>query len=94
MCVAMLPFQSCNPHPPHIPALCINQSTNAVLKRVPVSEGSQYGHADSDGMVWIAEDTRPLHERTGPASTTFHEGNGGEFRKVCLLRVLLDLFGV
>ena len=55
-------------------------STNAELKRVPAPAGF-HGHADSDGMVWLAEDTRPLAERTGNSHTVFHEGNGGEFRK-------------
>ena len=55
------------------------QSKNAVLKRVPAPPDYP-GHVDSDGMIWVSEDQRPLHERTGIASTTFHEGNGGEFR--------------
>lgn len=56
------------------------KSTNAALKRVVAPPGHA-GHADSDGMVWVAEDLRAEADRTGPASTTFHEGNGGEFRK-------------
>ncbi len=55
-------------------------STNAVLKQVPAAPGHA-GHADGNGMVWVAEDQRAPADRTGPASTTFHEGNGGEFRK-------------
>lgn len=57
------------------------KSSAALLKRVPAPPGHA-GHADSDGMVWVAEDQRPLGARgAAPASTTFHEGNGGEFRK-------------
>ena len=56
------------------------KSTNAVLKQVPAKPGHA-GHADGNGMVWVAEDQRAPAERTGPAATTFHEGNGGEFRK-------------
>lgn len=53
------------------------KSNNAQLKRVLAPPG-HHGHADSDGMIWVAEDQRPLDQRTGIASTTFHEGNGGE----------------
>jgi hypothetical protein len=56
------------------------KSSNAVLKKVPAPPGFA-GHMDGDGSVWYAEDQRPQHLRTGPASTTFHEGNGGEYRK-------------
>lgn len=56
------------------------KSENAVLKKVPAPP-EFVGHTDGDGMIWVAEDKRPEHLRTGPASTTFHEGNGGEYRK-------------